>query len=60
MKKGEGFELAQYYGVNSYPALLFLNSNGDIVQKTRGSMSAEKLIANAKEVLSKNFNNIFH
>ena len=53
MEKGEGIELAQYYKVDSYPTLLFLDTNGDVVHKVIGLISAEKLLDNAKAVNAK-------
>jgi len=36
MEKGEGVALAAKYGIRSYPTLLFLNGEGEIVGKELG------------------------
>jgi thioredoxin-related protein len=36
MEKGEGPEVAQRYGINAYPTLLFLDGNGQLVHKALG------------------------
>ena len=37
MEKGEGPELAKKYGVRSYPSLLYLNENGELLNYTIGA-----------------------
>ncbi|RZM22835.1 MAG: DUF255 domain-containing protein [Pedobacter sp.] len=44
MEKGEGPALAQVYPLEAYPTLLFINSNGRVVKKAIGYMSAEDLV----------------
>jgi len=38
MEKGEGREIAQKYGVRSYPSFLFLNGDGEVVLQSYGYM----------------------
>ncbi|MCK0131887.1 thioredoxin domain-containing protein [Flavobacteriaceae bacterium F08102] len=54
VEKGEGIELAQNYNVTSYPTLLVLNQNGEIVTRFEGVRSAKALVKKAKEVLKRN------
>jgi len=35
-EKGEGLELARKYNVRSYPSLLFIDANGEVVGRTTG------------------------
>ena len=51
MEKGEGIVLNKKYGVQAYPTLLFIDSNGNEVQKLLGGMKAEELITGAKTAL---------
>jgi len=54
-EKGEGVQIAKDYEVDSYPTYLFLNPNGTLVMKARGSMSPKEfmeLVISAKEELS--------
>lgn len=52
MEKGEGRSLAKKYSVGSYPTLLFLDFNGDVVYQTKGARSnAASLIALGKKAL---------
>lgn len=44
MEKGEGIEIANTYSINSYPTYLFLNSNGELVHRSGGSMPANEFI----------------
>ncbi len=44
MEKGEGIEIANAYNVNSYPTYLFLNSKGELVHRSGGSMPAKDFI----------------
>jgi len=44
MEKGEGVVLAERYGVQAYPSLLFLNSNGDLVHRGLGYHEAEAFV----------------
>ncbi|MGS0749173.1 thioredoxin family protein [Halpernia sp. GG3] len=50
MEKGEGPALAQKYMIRSYPSLLFINGDGEIIQKALGYMGQEDFLALGKEV----------
>lgn len=52
-EQGEGMTLAQKYGVRSYPTLLFLDGNGDIVTRTGGYHNTEEFIELGKTINSK-------
>lgn len=56
MEKGEGVELAKKYGIKAYPTLLFLDEEGNIVEKTTGYMTEDALIDVARKVVEK-YNN---
>ena len=47
-EKGEGIEFAKKYNINAYPTLLFLKPNGDVMYTTKGAVSADVLIGDAK------------
>jgi len=49
-EKGEGLTLAQKYGVRSYPTLLFLDGNGNIVVRTGGYHNSDEFIELGKTV----------
>ncbi len=44
MEKGEGRDIAQRYGVSSFPTFLLIDSNGEIVHKAIGAMSQNDFI----------------
>ena len=48
MEKGEGAALAPAFQISAYPTLLILNHKGEIIGRTMGYQSAEKLIEFAK------------
>jgi thiol:disulfide interchange protein len=48
MEKGEGAALAPVFQITAYPTLLILNHKGEIIGRTMGYQSAEKLIEFAK------------
>ena len=50
---GEGIELARKYGINSYPTLLFINSDGSIMTGSSGYHTDKELIEFGKSVNSK-------
>ena len=50
-KDKEGPGLARTYGVNAYPTLLFVDSEGTLVKKDIGMKSSSQLIALGKSVL---------
>lgn len=49
MEKGEGFKIAQQYGVRSYPTFLYLNGDGEVVYKGMGYVAAADFINMGKE-----------
>ena len=49
MEKGEGREIAQKFGIRSYPTYLFLNGNGELVMKNFGYMEENDFLQIAKE-----------
>lgn len=52
MEKGEGPAIAAKYGVNAYPTLLIVDSEGKLVGKTLGYQNAEQLITFAKQYVT--------
>ncbi len=48
MEKGEGAALGPAFQITAYPTLLILNHKGEIIGRTMGYQSAEKLIEFAK------------
>ena len=48
MEKGEGAALSPVFQITAYPTLLILNYKGEIIGRTMGYQSAEKLIEFAK------------
>lgn len=50
MEKGEGPAIAQKYMIRSYPSLLFINGDGEIIQKALGYMGEDDFLALGKEV----------
>ena len=53
MEKGEGKELAKKYQVRAFPTLLFIDKNGNVVERTMGAKSPQVLLEIAQEVLKK-------
>lgn len=49
MEKGEGPAIAAKYGISSYPSLLFLNGNGDVVKKAIGYHGEEQFLEVGKD-----------
>ncbi|WP_312764852.1 thioredoxin fold domain-containing protein [Epilithonimonas sp.] len=49
MEKGEGPSLAAKYGIRSYPTLLFLNGEGEIVGKELGYIKTEEFLELGKK-----------
>jgi thiol:disulfide interchange protein len=50
-EKGDGVSIAQKYQVNSVPTYLYINSEGKLVHKIEGSMTADEFIAESKKAL---------
>lgn len=53
MEKGQGPALAKKYKINSYPAFLYINGDGDIVSRDGGYQEADKFIAAGNLALEK-------
>lgn len=51
-EKGEGVALAKKYSVNAFPTLVFLDKEGNLINKLSGGLSSEQLIYEAKKSLS--------
>ena len=49
MEKGEGIELKEQFRVSAFPTLLWIDSDGELLHKVVGSMSADKLISEAEK-----------
>ncbi len=45
MEKGEGVGIAQRYGVNAYPTLLFIDAEGQVVHRALGYRDAAQFLA---------------
>lgn len=52
MEKGEGREIAQKFGVRSYPTYLFLNSDGELISQNVGYMEESVFLAMAQDINS--------
>lgn len=52
MEKGEGIEFAKKYEIGCYPNLLFINANGQAVNRTAGSMPANLFIEFGKNSMT--------
>lgn len=50
-EKGEGIEIAQKYLITAYPTYLFVHHSGELVYRSLGAMSPEKLILEADKAL---------
>lgn len=51
MEKGEGVDLANQYGIQAYPTLLYLDASGKVVHQALGARSATEFIELGKEAL---------
>jgi len=54
MEKGEGREIAQKFGVRSYPTFLFLNGEGELVSQNYGYMEPSLFLSMAQDINSVN------
>lgn len=54
MEKGEGREVAQKFGVRSYPTYLFLNGDGELVSQNYGYMEESTFLTMAQDINSPN------
>ncbi len=52
MEKGEGIELKNQYAVAAYPTFLYIDKNGNVLNRLVGAMPAEIFIAKTKEGMS--------
>jgi thiol-disulfide isomerase/thioredoxin len=52
MEEGEGVALAEQLGVRSYPTLLFINGDGQVVHKKIGSMEAGEFLQLGEDALN--------
>lgn len=57
MEKGEGREVAQKFGVRSYPTYLFLNGDGELISQNYGYMEESIFLAMAQDINSPNNKN---
>lgn len=47
----EGKDVAKKYGVSSYPTLLFINADGEVISKISGAIPAETLIEQGRNAV---------
>lgn len=64
MEKGEGREIAAKYGIRSYPTLLFLNGEGEVVGKELGYLNTKDFLSlgtknNKPELVNSNLKDEF-
>jgi thiol-disulfide isomerase/thioredoxin len=52
-EKGEGIELAQQFNIDSYPTLIFLNSNGEEIYRYSGFRESNEFLTEANLALVK-------
>lgn len=53
IEKGEGPSMKQKYKINSVPTMLFLDENGEVLNRLIGYMEADQLLESAKRTLKK-------
>ncbi len=53
MEKGEGPNLASKFRVRAYPTLVFINANGDVIEKVEGARQASDFVDLGKKVIKK-------
>ncbi len=51
MEAGEGVNIAEEFGISSYPTLLFFSPEGKLVHKSIGAMEADEFIALGQDAL---------
>jgi len=49
MEKGEGINIAKKYGVKNYPTMLYINSKGELVHRTCGSVPVSEFLQQGKD-----------
>lgn len=52
MEKGEGIELKNKFGINAYPTFLYIDKNGNVINRIVGSMPANEFIEKSKSGMS--------
>jgi thiol-disulfide isomerase/thioredoxin len=52
MEKGEGIDIKEKYEVSAFPTFLYLDNDGNVINRMVGSMPASEFIAKAKSGLS--------
>lgn len=57
-EEGEGIKLVEKYGVEAYPTLIFINSDGTLIGKTMGYYKAPNFLELGEKVIQSKNNNI--
>ena len=52
-EEGEGIDLAKKYQIRSYPSLIFVNGNGDVVTQTAGYHNPKEFVELGKRVIQR-------
>jgi thioredoxin 1 len=52
-EKGEGPELRRKYGVRGYPTLMFIDHEGNVVERTSGYRNPDQFLKWGKQVVSR-------
>lgn len=52
MEKGEGIELAKFYGIKAYPTFLYLDAKGNILHRVCGSREMDVFISESEKALT--------
>lgn len=52
MEKGEGIQLKEKYQVSAFPTLLYLDKNGEVLNRIVGAMPADKFLEESKKGMS--------
>ena len=53
-ERGEGIQLAREFNIRGYPSLLFLNTQGELIDRLEGYTSAPTLLTYARKAITKN------
>lgn len=54
MEQGEGIEIAKKYGIQAYPTLIYLDSDGTQMHRVCGSGSVTSFVADGEDAMSPN------
>jgi len=54
MEKGEGIEIAKKYGIQAYPTVLYLNSDGAQMHRVCGAGPVKSFVSDGEDALSPN------